>query len=495
MMQREILMNVSPAEMRVALLENGTLQELSIERQQRRGTVGNIYKGKVARVLPGMQAAFVDVGLERAAFIHVDDIHSGATPGAQQVALTGQPRTIETILAEGQPIVVQVAKDMIGTKGARLTTYLSMPSRFVVLMPFAQHIGVSQRIEDDAERERLKGLLEEILGERNEELSVGLIVRTAAEGVEKQALADDVAFILRLWKTIEQRGNGASAPNVIYRDLPLHLRTLRDMCSSDVERIRIDAEWAYADSKEFMESFLPEAANRLERYDSDRPLFEMYGIEEEITRAMSRSVPLKSGGSIVIDPTEAMTTIDVNTGGFVGRKTLGETIYKTNLEAAQAIARQIRLRNIGGIIIVDFIDMEDDEHQRQVMRLFQKHLENDYAKTNITAVSELGLVEMTRKRTRQSLAQILCETCPTCDGRGVVRTAETICNEIFREIIRENKLYEAESFLVVASQSVIDRLLDEDSSFVADLEALTAKPIRMQMDSQYSPEQFDVVWM
>ncbi|MDC7228658.1 MAG: ribonuclease G, partial [Spirochaetales bacterium] len=486
-MSEEILINVTPVETRVALVENGMLQEAYIERTSRKGIVGNIYKGKVVRVLPGMEAAFVDIGLERAAFIHASDVmpgHSGGDDGGEG------PKTvpdIRTLLREGQSLVVQVTKDPIGTKGARLTTQLSIPSRYLVFMPGVSHVGISQRIEDEGERTRLKTLVEEAASEETE-VQGGYIIRTAAEGAAAEEILADMTYLQRLSQSVQERIARAQAPSVVYQDLPLFIRTIRDLIRPQTEKVRIDSRESYQRVVEFVEEFVTEFSNKVEYYPGERPIFDLYSVEDEIQRALSRKVQLKSGGYVIIDQTEAMTTIDINTGGFVGHRNLEETIFKTNLEAARAIGRQLRLRNLGGIIIIDFIDMEDVEHQRQVHRMLEKMLERDHAKTKITGVSELGLVEMTRKRTTESLGQILCEPCPVCDGRGFLKTSETVCYEIFREILRVNRAYDAESYLVMASQSVVDRLLDEESDNVADLETFISKTIRFQVEPFYSQE-------
>ncbi|MFW5824660.1 MAG: ribonuclease G [Marinobacter sp.] len=493
-MSEEILINVTPVETRVALVENGMLQEAYVERTTRKGIVGNIFKGRVVRVLPGMEAAFVDIGLERAAFIHASDVLPMLADNDNAGGAEG-PRTvpdIRTLLREGQSLVVQVTKDPIGTKGARLTTQLSIPSRYLVFMPGVNHIGISQRIEDDEERARLKKLIEDAVGEQ-EQCAGGFIIRTAAEGVTDADLLADMAYLQRLNQAITERIEQVRAPGIVYQDLPLFVRTIRDLIRPQTEKVRIDSRESYQRVMEFVREFVTEFEDKVEYYPGERPIFDLYSVEDEIQKALSRKVQLKSGGYVIIDQTEAMTTIDINTGAFVGHRNLEETIFKTNLEAARAISRQLRLRNLGGIIIIDFIDMEDPEHQRQVLRMLEKMLERDHAKTKITGVSELGLVEMTRKRTTESLGQLLCEPCPICDGRGFLKTGETVCYEIFREILRVNRAYDAESYLVMASQTVVDRLLDEEADNVADLETFIEKSIRFQVEPFYSQEQYDVV--
>lgn len=491
-MSEEILINVTPVETRVALVENGMLQEAYIERTSRKGIVGNIYKGKVVRVLPGMEAAFVDIGLERAAFIHASDVVPSQSNGDEPADIPKTVPDIRSLLREGQSLVVQVTKDPIGTKGARLTTQLSIPSRYLVFMPGVSHVGISQRIEDDTERARLKTLVEEAAAE-DQDVQGGYIIRTAAEAASPEDLIGDMAYLHRLSQSIHERIARVQAPAVVYQDLPLFIRTIRDLIRPQTEKVRIDSRESHQRVIEFVEEFVTEFADKVEYYPGERPIFDLYSVEDEIQKALSRKVQLKSGGYVIIDQTEAMTTIDINTGAFVGHRNLEETIFKTNLEAARAISRQLRLRNLGGIIIIDFIDMEDPEHQRQVHRMLEKMLERDHAKTKITGVSELGLVEMTRKRTTESLGQVLCEPCPICDGRGFLKTTETVCYEVFREILRVNRAYDAESYLVMASQSVVDRLLDEESDNVADLETFISKTIRFQVEPFYSQEQYDVV--
>jgi ribonuclease G len=491
-MSEEILINVTPVETRVALVENGMLQEAYIERASRKGIVGNIYKGKVVRVLPGMEAAFVDIGLEKAAFIHASDVVSNQPRATDSGDGPKTVPDIRTLLREGQSLVVQVTKDPIGTKGARLTTQLSIPSRYLVFMPDVSHVGISQRIEDETERNRLKAIVEEGAA-AHPDVQGGYIIRTAAEAASAEELVADMNYLHHLSQSIHERIEKVQAPAAVYKDLPLFIRTIRDLIRPQTEKVRIDSRESHQRVMEFVEEFVTEFADKVEYYPGERPIFDLYSVEDEIQKALSRKVQLKSGGYVIIDQTEAMTTIDINTGAFVGHRNLEETIFKTNLEAARAISRQLRLRNLGGIIIIDFIDMEDAEHKRQVHRMLEKMLERDHAKTKITGVSELGLVEMTRKRTTESLGQVLCEPCPICDGRGFLKTSETVCFEIFREILRVNRAYDAESYLVMASQSVVDRLLDEESDNVADLETFIEKTVRFQVEPFYSQEQYDVV--
>ena len=479
----EILVNVTPREVRAALLENGVVQEVHIERAARRGLVSNIYKGKVSRVLPGMQAAFVDVGLERTAFLHASDIgnrtngNGDATPD------------IRTLVRDGEELLVQVVKDPIGTKGARLSTFVTLPSRYLVLLPAGSGVGVSARIEDPQERERLREIVESSLDESDG----GVIVRTAAERAPPEALRADLRFLQKLWAVIQDESRKGKAKSLIHEDLPLPIRIMRDMVTSEVEQILVDSEKDFERMKQFAASFLPELLPKLALYSRRRPIFDLHGTEDEIKKALERSISLKSGGYVIFDQTEAMTTIDVNTGAYVGSRNLEETIYRTNLEAAVAIARQLRLRNLGGIIIIDFIDMEVEEHRRQVMEVLEQALEKDHARHLLTPVSPLGLVEMTRKRTRESLQHILTEDCAACNTRGFVQTAETVCFEIFREVIRQHRQFTFDELLVLAHEDVIELLLDEESKGLLELEQQIGKPIRLQPESLYLRDQFDVV--
>jgi len=489
-MSTELLINVSPRETRAALLENGVLQEIFIERVSRMGLTGNLYKGRVSRVLPGMQAAFIDIGLERTAFLHVSDIVQPAdAEGSDQV-----PRTdnIRSLVNEGGDILVQVLKDPLGTKGARLTTFITIPSRYLVYMPFGHGIGVSARIEAEAERLRLREIMQSCIAEGE---SGGYIVRTAAEGATPEALRADRLFLQRLWEVLSRSAFSARTGALVHEDLPLPLRLMRDLVGEGVDRVLVDNERVCERMREFAGTFMPALGTRVERYSGSRPIFDLHGIDEEIQKSLERKVPLKSGGYLIIDQTEALTTVDVNTGAYVGYRNLEETIYRTNLEAAVAIARQLRLRNLGGIIIIDFIDMVEEEHRRQVLQSLEKALAKDYAKTHVSTVSQLGLVEMTRKRTRESLAHQLCAPCAACEGRGFVKTPETVSYEIFREILRHAGQFDLQQLLVVAHPNVIERLLDEESAALGELEVLVGKPIRLQTESLYLQDQFDVVLM
>jgi ribonuclease G len=487
-MSVEILVNVAPRETRAAIVENGVLQEVYVERASRRGLVSNLYKGSVSRVLPGMQAAFVDIGLERTAFLHAADI---AYLRPEDTVVNLPPvDDIRRLVNQGDEILVQVIKDPIGTKGARLTTFVALPSRYLVFMPRGEGIGVSTRIEDEAERTRLKTV---ITSQLRPDAAGGYIVRTAAHGVSSESLGEDMAYLDKLWSHVRENAARARSGEIVHEDLPLTLRMLRDELARGVARVQVDSAREHARMLEFAAAFIPDAAARIELYSGARPIFDLHGIEEEITRALERKVPLKSGGHLVIDQTEAMTTIDVNTGAYVGTRNLEETIFRTNLEAAVAIARQLRLRNLGGIIIIDFIDMQDESHRRQVLAALERALAGDRAQTHIVSLSPLGLVEMTRKRTRESLEHLLCEPCPSCEGRGFVKTAETVCHEIFREIVRQSRQFASRELLILAHQDVVERLLDEESATLAELEPQVGRPIRLQTEALYGVDQYDVV--
>lgn len=487
-MSEEILINSTPSETRVALVENGMLQEVWLERVSHTGYIGNMYKGVVSRVLPGLQAAFIDIGLERTAFLHARDMvrNDPVTTGE----VTPPEPLIANLLRPGDRLIVQVIKDPLGSKGARLTTNISVPSRFLVLLPDCDVVGISARIEEEAERARLKALVHTL---RDRALGHGYIVRTNAEGVNDFALSADMAYLGKVWQAINERIAAAAPATCVFEDLSLPLRALRDLMHDEVDRVRIDSGEVLQKAHEFAHRFVPDWLERIEEYSGDRPIFDLFGVEDEIDSALRPTVPLKSGGYLVFEQTEAMTTIDVNTGGYVGHRNLEETIYTTNLEAAQTIARQLRLRNLGGIIIIDFIDMADEEHRRQVMRSFERALERDQVKTGVTAISALGLVEMTRKRTTESLERRLCIPCPLCEGRGTIKSTETVCLEIFREIMRSSRQFDASKLMVVASPQVVERILDEQSATVAELEELIGKSIRFQREEQYTPEQYDVV--
>ncbi len=463
------------------------VEELYLERANRRGLIGNVYKGRASRVLPGMQAAFVDIGLDRAAFLHLSDMVP--PPAVDEGVAPANSENVRERITEGDEILVQVLKDPLGSKGARLTTYVTLPSRFLVYMPLGQGIGVSSRIDSEEERQRLREAVEAFSGGRKG----GWIVRTVAEDAGIEALRADMMFLEHLWKVIRSRGLEARAGDLVHEDLALPVRVLRDLLGQKIERVLVDAPAMYAQMAEFTRTFMPDHAAKIELYDGGRPILDLYGIEDEIDRALDRKVALKSGGYLVFDQTEAMTTIDINTGAFVGHRNLEDTIFRTNLEAAVAIARQLRLRNLGGIIIIDFIDMEDAEHRGQVLLALERALKGDHAKTQVSGVSALGLVEMTRKRTRESLEHQLCRPCPSCEARGFVKTSETVAYEIFREVLRQVRQFDPQGLMVLAHQDVIELLLDEEAGALAELALAIGKPIRLQAEALYGEEQFDVV--
>ncbi|MBK2126056.1 ribonuclease G [Fangia hongkongensis] len=488
----EILMNIEPHEKRVAIIENGVLQEVHIERENQRGIVGNIYKGKIIRVLPGMQAAFVDIGLERSGFLHVSDVMPIASDENAGIDLNSKEADVRKWLREGQSILVQVLKDPLGTKGARLSAHLSLASRYLVHMPDLDHIGISLRIESEQERDRLQSVMKEALSQEHPR---GFIIRTVAEGLSAEALRKDIIFLQNLWQDVVDSSSTVTKPGVVYQDLSLATRTLRDLANDRVEKIRVDNLDLYSELCRFSDKFVPGVREKLECYHSNVPIFDMYAVEDALAKAIERKVPLKSGGYIIIDQTEAMTTIDVNTGAYVGMVNLEETIFKTNLEAVYVIARQLRLRNLGGIIIIDFIDMSDEEHKELVLEALGKALEQDYARTTFSGLSELGLVEMTRKRTQESLVQFLCEPCSMCQGKGKIKTVQTVCYEIFREIKRESKAYQSSGFIVVASSQVVDALQNDESFGLGELEIIIQKPIKLQAEMSYAQEMYDIVLM
>ncbi len=492
-MNEEILVNVTPQETRVAILASGQVQELVIERAASRGLVGNICMGKVARVLPGMQSAFIEIGLERTAFLHVADIWEHRKANGE--AGRGEPgKPIEKILAEGQPLLVQVLKDPIGNKGARLSTQLSVAGRLLVYLPQDPHIGISQRIGDEAGRAALRARLKGLVPADEQG---GFILRTLAESASEEELRADIEYLRHLWRDIRERSAGdhagARPPKLIYQDLSLAQRVLRDMVSEDTSVVRVDSRENHQKLDAFAAAYMPALRGKLEHYAGERPLFELYNVEPEIEKALARRVDLKSGGTLVIDQTEAMTTVDVNTGGFVGQRNFDDTVFKTNLEAAQAIARQLRLRNLGGIIVVDFIDMESAEHRAAVLEEFKKALARDRTRLTVSGFTALGLVEMTRKRTRESLAHVLCEPCAHCGGRGEVKTARTVCYEVLREILREARAFNAREYRVLASQPVCDLFQEEESGALAMLSDFIGKPVSVQVETSYMQEQYDIV--
>ena len=484
-MSEEILINVTPQETRVAVMQLGVVQDLYIERGSSRGIVSNVYLGKVKRVLPGMQSAFIDIGMERSAFLHVADIWENSHN-------TEEAKPIEKVLFEGQTLMVQVIKEPIGSKGARLSTQLSIAGRLLVYLPQETHIGVSQRIESVEQRDVMRANLQAVLPPEHQG---GYIIRTVAEAVAEPDFVSDIAYLDKLWGNLRTAAKNAGAPQLLYQELDISLRVLRDFVSQETARILVDSRSTYQRMLEFAQAYNTIASDKLEHYPGSRPLFDLHGVEEEIERALSKRVDLKSGGYLIIDQTEALTTIDVNTGGYVGLRSFDDTIFKTNLEATQVIARQLRLRNLGGIIICDFIDMDTQEHRDAVLEELNKSLARDHTRICVNGFSSLGLVEMTRKRTRESLAHVMCEPCPTCQGRGEVKTAQTVCYEILREILREARQFNAREYRIIGSQQVIDLFLEEESQALAMLSDFIAKPISMQVETMYSQEQYDVILM
>jgi ribonuclease G len=495
-MQQDILINCSPQETRVAVIENGAVQEVHLERTLERGRVGNIYLGKVARVLPGMQSAFIDIGLERTAFLHVADLWQPPSSEGDNLSANrngAPPRPIEKQVFEGQTLMVQVIKDPIGAKGARLSTQISIAGRMLVFLPQDDHIGVSQKIslpQRDVLRERVQTLAATAAGNGK---TGGYILRTNAEDASDAELTEDIAYLRKTWTHIRAAAARQPPASLLHQDLNLLQRVLRDMAGEHTSAIRIDSTEQFHALMAFGRDYMPAAAARLQHYKNERPIFDLYSVDEEIAKALGRRVDLKSGGYLIIDQTEALTTIDVNTGGFVGLRSFDDTVFKTNLEAAQAIARQLRLRNLGGIVIIDFIDMAQPEHQQAVLAEFRKQLARDRVKTQVGAFSPLGLVEMTRKRTRESLAQRLCEPCGQCQGAGRVRTARTVAYDILREVLREARQFNPREFRIVAAPAVIDMLLDEESAHLASLSDMIGKPISLQPESGIGPDRYDIV--
>jgi ribonuclease G len=489
---QDILINWAPQETRVAVVENGAVQELHVERTLERGQVGNVYLGKVVRVLPGMQSAFIDVGLERAAFLHVADLLPGP-PGRTDTRADAPPVPIERQVFEGQTLTVQVIKDAIGTKGARLSTQVSIAGRMLVFLPHDKHIGISQKIGSHELREQLRARMQVLVAHDPLDSGGGFILRTNAEEATDADLAEDIAYLRRAWSLIRERATQRPPGSLLHQDLSLAERVLRDLANESTGTIRIDSRLQCDALKAFGETYMPGAVAKLEHYKGERPIFDLFGIEEEIARALSRRVDLKSGGYLIIDQTEALTTIDVNTGGYVGARNFEDTIFKTNLEAAGAMARQLRLRNLGGIIVADFIDMTRGEHQEAVLSELRKQLARDRTRTTVSGFTQLGLVEMTRKRTRESLAHMLCEPCPTCQGRGQVKTARSVCYDILREILREARQFAPKEFRVIASAAVVEMLLDEESVHLAGLSEFIGRPISLSAEPTMNPEQYDIV--
>ncbi len=489
---QDILINWSPQETRVAVVENGAVQELHLERTLERGLVGNVYLGKVTRVLPGMQSAFIDIGMERAAFLHVADLVGNMLQRHAEGAAREAPQVpIEKQVFEGQSLLVQVIKDPMGTKGARLSTQISIAGRMLVFLPQDTHIGISQKIpheQREALRQRLLNLAPKDHGDKG-----GYIVRTNAEDASDQELIEDMAYLRKTWARIQSQAQKLPPKSLLHQDLSLMQRVLRDLLGEGTQSIRIDSREQFLALQAFGQEFMPAAVARLQHYRGERPIFDLYSIDDEVARALGRRVDLKSGGYLIIDQTEALTTVDVNTGGFVGARNFDDTVFKTNLEAAGAIARQLRLRNLGGIIVIDFIDMHQSQHRDAVLTELAKHLARDRVKTMVSQFSGLGLVEMTRKRTRDSLAHMLCEPCEACQGKGIVKTPRSVAYDILREILREARQFSPTGFRVLAHPKVIDQLSDEESQHLAGLSDFIGKPIALQAESAMHQDEYDVV--
>ena len=508
-MYKQIVINVAEHETRVALLEDGNIAELLIERGDVSDIAGNIYKGKVQRVLPGMQAAFVDIGLNQAAFIYVNDlivsnynnnieqllIYSNEVDDSiQSVNIEGSTSPainrdwqIEELITEGQEIMVQVAKAPMGTKGARITTNISLPGRFLVLMPTSDHIGISRRIEDTTERNRLKDMVESL-----RQNDFGYIVRTAGEGAQEEKLAYEMGFLNNLWENVQKKYQSASATSLLHKELTVSLRAVRDLLIHEAEKLIIDSRSGYESILEFLDSFMPSLKSSVELYEGTEPIFHVYNLEGDISRALKKKVWLKSGGYIVIEHTEALVAIDVNTGRYVGKYNLEETILKTNLEALREIAYQIRLRDIGGIIVIDFIDMEKQSNQEKVFNALQEVLKKDRSKTNILPMSEMGLIQMTRKRIKKPLTRVLCEACFYCDGEGYLTSKKTICYNIYREILRDSRDMMGVKITLRVNPEIAEILHGEENNIIVSLERVIGKQIVIYPSANLHMEEFDV---
>jgi ribonuclease G len=494
-MANELIINVRSQETKVALLEDRVLVELYIERTKDRGIVGNIYKGKVVKVLPGMQAAFVDIGLEKASFLYVTDVYGGMED-YEEMGFQGEEMTpyfnsssqIEDLLSEGQEVLVQVSKEPIGTKGTRITSYISLPGRYLVFMPTVDHIGVSRRIRDEKERKRLREIIQTLRPP-----SSGFIVRTASEGAEPDEIRNDMEFLLHLWNNILKKKESTNAPSLIHSDLTMVLRVIRDILSPQVNRIVIDSREEYENIIAFINTYMPKQKYEISLHENQEAIFDANGIEIEVDKILERKVWLKSGGYIVIDMSEALVAIDVNTGRFVGKRNLADTILKTNLEAAKEIAYQLRLRNIGGIIIIDFIDMEREGDKEKVYQALEEAIKKDRQKTTIFKISELGLVEMTRKRTRESISRILGESCSYCEGAGLIKSKTTVCYDIFREIERTSTALGGQNIMVEVNPEVADLLYEEERAGVEELERNLKKKIVIKSRPGFHQEQFNII--
>ncbi len=501
-MTKELVINTTSHETRIALLESTHIAEIYIERRRELGIVGNIYRGRVIRVLPGMQAAFVDIGLEKAAFLYVADVLEEMDAVEHYVEdgyrqdqhgeETGEERPplppIEDLLQEGQEILVQVAKEPISTKGARITSHISLPGRNLVYMPTVDHVGISRRIEHEEERERLKHLVDVM-----RPAGTGFIVRTVAETKTGDELKSDMDYLVNLWEHISAHREDKGAPCLVHSDLDVTSKVLRDILTEDVSRIIVDNPDEFRKIVEFLDTFMPGHDFKVEHYQGQEPIFDAFGLEVEISRALGRKVWLKSGGYIIIEQTEALVAVDVNTGRFVGKHNLEDTIFKTNLEAVKEIAFQLRLRNIGGLIIIDFIDMEKEAHREKVHSALEEALKNDKSKTNILKISELGLVEMTRKRVRESIGRTLCEACPYCEGKGYVKSRPTTCFEIFRELQREMRNAPGYRMTLLVHPDIASMLYDEERLGIEELEKDFEKQITINARPGFHLEQFEII--
>lgn len=506
MANRKIIINDMPHETRVALVEDGNIVELFIERQGLSDNTGNIYKGRVQRVLPGMQAAFVDIGLQQAAFLYVNDILTDNYKDLESVFIENEetplerdPKTVSEIevekeklniielISEGQEMLVQVAKSSLGTKGARITSHISLPGRFLVLMPTSNHIGISRRIEDEAERARLKDLVVQL---RNDHL--GYIVRTAADGVEAEKIIQEMDFLKKMWAGIQRKYQNAHPPSLIHQELDISLRAVRDLLIHEAEKLVIDSRRGCQEILSFLDTFMPNLKDSVELYEGNEPIFNAYNLEGEISRALKKKVWLKSGGYIVIEHTEALTAIDVNTGRYVGKHNLEETILKTNLEAVKEIAYQIRLRDIGGIIIIDFIDMEKRSNQEKVFNALCEGFEKDRSKTHILPMSEMGLIQMTRKRIRKPLSRQLCEPCFYCEGEGQLLSVQTICYTIHREILRNSADMMGCGLTLKVNPQIAEAFHNEENHIITSLEKMIGRQINIYPDDRFHLEQFDI---
>lgn len=500
----ELIINVISHETRVALLENGALTELHIERASDKGIVGNIYKGRIQRVLPGMQASFVDIGLSRSAFLYVDDVYTGSrdfdaglpplppehTDGEEtpdEVRSHAPVQPIEELLSDGQEILVQVIKEPIGSKGARISSHISLPGRYVVYLPTMTNVGISRRITDETERQRLRDIVT-----ATKPPGCGYIIRTASEGASEEEITADMDFLGKLWENIQLRMKKASAPQLLHEDLSISLRAIRDLYTKNVRRVVVDCPDTYAGIIRFLETVVPNLTYSVNLYEGSDPIFDSYGIEVEISRALGKTIWLKSGGYIVIEETEALVAIDVNTGRYVGKGNQGDTILKTNLEAIKEIAYQIRLRNLGGIIIIDFIDMEKKADRDSVMNTLLEALKKDRTKTNVVGMSELGLVQMTRKRVRENLSGHLCEPCPHCEGRGEIKSIASISYDILRAIKKEAGKTASERIVVFVHPDVISFLYDEERYAIEELEKRFGKKIIIKAEHKFHQEEFNI---